>query len=45
MHGERYSYNSDTPPVNSRGVLATARAADHPTFLSCVAPVVADKLQ
>ncbi|XP_054258200.1 3'(2'),5'-bisphosphate nucleotidase 1 [Macrosteles quadrilineatus] len=33
LHGRLYPYDKDTPPVNSRGVLATANADDHEWYI------------
>lgn len=45
IHGAKYEYNKETQPVNTRGVLGTARAEDHVAFVKMVQPVVSGQLQ
>lgn len=45
IHGNKYEYNTETPPVNTRGVLATALASEHASYVELVQPVVSGKLQ
>lgn len=45
VFGNKYSYDKDTPPVNSRGVLATSRSAEHSQYVAQLGPIVAGKLK